>query len=42
MQKAQEGQRDEEILQMQQSRISGKELQVRTKDEDQEKSRRLR
>ena len=42
MQKAQEGQRDEEILQMWQSRTPGKGLQVRTKDEDQEEPRRLR
>ena len=42
MQKAQEGQRDKEMLQMQQSRTPSKGLQVRTKDEDQKEPRRLR
>ena len=42
MQKVQEGQKDEEMLQMQQNRTSGKRLQVRAKNEDQEESRRLR
>jgi len=40
MQKAKEEQRNKKMLQIQQSRIPGKRLQVRAKDESQEKLRR--
>jgi len=42
MQKAKEEQRNEEMLQIQQSRTLGKRLQIRVKDESQEKPRKFR